>query len=59
MAGTISFDLPTYQRLKKEYQRSVDNNVEIFVFDGHELLTSYAKYMIEYLTTKFNQKDER
>jgi len=54
MAGTISFDLPTYQRLRKEYQRSVDNNVEVFVFEGHELLTSYAKYLIEYLTTKFN-----
>ena len=54
MSGTINFDLQTYSRLKKEYQRSVDNNVEVFVFDGHELLTEYAKYLIEYLTTKFN-----
>jgi hypothetical protein len=54
MAGVINFDIPTYQRLKKEYQRSVDNKVEVFVFEGHELLTEYAKYLIEYLTTKFN-----
>jgi len=53
MAGTLSFDKVTYQRLKKEYQRSVDNNVKVFVFDGHELLTNYAKYMIEYLKSKF------
>lgn len=53
MAGTLSFDVLTYQRLKKEYQRSVDNKVEIFIFDGHELLTSYAKYLIEYLKSKF------
>lgn len=53
MAGTLSFDKITYQRLKKEYQLSVDNNVEVFVFDGHELLTNYAKYMIEYLKSKF------
>jgi len=55
MAGVINFDIPTYQRLKKEYQRSVENNVEVFVFEGHELLTEYAKYLIEYLTTKFNK----
>ena len=30
------------------------NNVEIFIFEGHELLTSYAKYMIEYLETKLS-----
>jgi len=54
MADIINFDLQTYGRLKKEYQRSVDNNIEVFVFEGHELLTEYAKYLIEYLTTKFN-----
>ena len=25
----------------------------MFVFDGYEFLTSYAKYVIEYLNTKF------
>jgi hypothetical protein len=53
MAGTLSFDKVTYQRLKKEYQKSVDNNIEMFIFDGHELLTAYAKYLIEYLKSKF------
>jgi len=53
MAGTLSFDKATYQRLKKEYQKSVDNNIEMFIFDGHELLTAYAKYLIEYLKSKF------
>ena len=53
MAGTLSFDKVTYQRLKKEYQKSVDNKIEVFIFDGHELLTAYAKYMIEYLKSKF------
>lgn len=54
MAGTINFDLQTYSRLKKEYQQAVDNKMEMFMFDGHDLLTDYAKYLIEYLITKFN-----
>ena len=58
MAGTLSFDKVTYQRLKNEYQKSVDNNIEVFIFDGHELLTAYAKYMIEYLESKFEQYEE-
>ena len=53
MSNTISVDLSTFTRLKKEYQNAVDNSKEIFVFDGNELLTSYAKYLIEYLTPMF------
>jgi len=45
----ISFDKEKLKMLKKDYQSAVDNNAESFVFDGHELLVSYAKYMIEYL----------
>ena len=29
---------------------------DIFIFDGNELLTSYAKYLIEYLTPMFKNK---
>lgn len=53
MLNTISVDLSTFTRLKKEYQNAVDNSKEIFVFDDNELLTSYAKYLIEYLTPMF------
>jgi len=51
--STITFDRPTYQRLKAEYQKSVKNQKEIFVFDGCEFLTDYAKYVLEYLKPKF------
>jgi hypothetical protein len=53
MSNTISVDSPTFARLKKEYQNAVDNSKETFVFDGNELLTSYAKYLIEYFTPMF------
>jgi hypothetical protein len=51
----MTFTIDTYNRLKKEYNNARQNNLEIFTFDGHELLTDYAKYMIEYLKTKFEK----
>lgn len=51
----ISFDKEKLKMLKKDYQSAVDNNVESFVFDGHELLVSYAKHMIEYLEGKLGE----
>ncbi len=32
---------------------TISFNQEMFVFDGNDFLTSYAKYVIEYLKTKF------
>lgn len=37
--------------LKRAYKKAVDGKKESFVIDGHELLVSYAKYLIEYLVT--------
>lgn len=46
--GIVKSDLP---RLKKLYNKALESGVEYFVFDGHELLVNYAKYLIEYLET--------
>ena len=51
--NTITFNQPTYQRFKSEYQKAVNSKKQIFIFDGNELLTDYAKYMIEYLKATF------
>lgn len=53
MSNTISVDSSTFSRLKKEYQNAVVNSKNTFIFDGNELLTDYAKYLIEYLTPMF------
>ena len=42
------------QQLKRVYANALDNGRESFVFDGHGLLTGYAKYLIEYLEQRFN-----
>jgi len=40
-------------RLRRRYERAVREQAESFTFEGHELLTSYAKYLLEYLATQF------
>jgi hypothetical protein len=53
MSNTISVDKSTFSRLKNEYQNAVDNSKNTFIFDGNELVTNYAKYLIEYFTPMF------
>ncbi len=55
MSNTMSVDLPKFSRLQNEYQNAVENSQEIFIFDGNELLTNYAKYLIEYFTPMFQK----
>ena len=49
----MTFTIDTYKRLKKEYNIARKKNLEIFLFDEHKLLTDYAKYLIQYMSTKF------
>jgi hypothetical protein len=53
MSNTISFTPESFKNFKTDYNSAVENNHEMFVFDGNDFLTSYAKYVIEYLKTKF------
>jgi hypothetical protein len=50
----IEFTPEKFKQLKKEYNIAVKEGKESFMFLGqYELLTSYAKYLIEYLESKF------
>lgn len=42
------------KKLKSEYEKAVKDEKESFIFEGHELLVSYAKYLIEYAETQLN-----
>lgn len=44
------------KRLKALYKKAVENEDESFIFDGQEILVSYAKYLIEYLTLHSPEK---
>jgi hypothetical protein len=45
----LRVDEETYQELKREYDRAVDDEVIVLNFHGDELLVSYAKYLLEYM----------
>lgn len=52
MSG-INFTPELFASLKRAYEHAVEIKAEAFTFEGQVILTSYAKYMIEYLSTKF------
>ena len=53
MSNTLSVDKSTFSRLKNEYKNAVRDSKDTFIFEGNELLTNYAKYLIEYFTPMF------
>jgi hypothetical protein len=52
----VEFDRAKFKRLKARYGLAVQDNEETFMFEGHELLKDYAKYLIQYLDTLFKAK---
>jgi hypothetical protein len=53
---TVTWDRDKFKRFEKAYQKAVKLNAIMFVFDRHEFLTTYGKYLVEYLKGRF--KDE-
>ena len=52
----MNFNLQTYIRFKSEYQKAVKGNQKQFTFEGHEFLTEYAKYLLQYLKPRFEKQ---
>ena len=46
----IEFNRAKLKALKRDYQAALKNNQIVFTFEGTQLLTDYAKYMIDHLT---------
>jgi hypothetical protein len=53
MSKTVNINI---NKLQKKYDNAVKNKIDIFMYDGAEILTSYAKYLLEYL--KMEQNNE-
>jgi hypothetical protein len=47
--STFEFTDELFEEFKSLYEKSVKDEKESFQFQGHEVLTSYAKYVIQYL----------
>jgi len=52
----FTFDRKTTSVLRYYYDRAVEEGLEEFHFAGRLLLTSYARYLLEYLEKKLNMK---
>ena len=47
--STYEFTEEAFEKFKKLYEKSAKEGKESFEFDGHEVLTLYAKYVIEFI----------
>lgn len=51
--ASITWTPEKLKQLERMYAEAVASDTGQFVFEGHDLLTSYAKYLIEYLKGRF------
>lgn len=49
------FDEDRYKHLKRLYEKAVEEKEEMFLFEGQFMVTGFAKYVLEYLDTKFKK----
>ena len=52
----ISFTEADLAEFKSAYNTAVKDNQDSFIFENHEYVVGYAKYLIEYLNSKFEQQ---
>lgn len=50
----IQFTRPMLESLKEAYQQALNNRQDVFIWEGHEMLVAYAKYLIEFLEQRFS-----
>jgi len=51
---TFEFTETKLKLLKNAYNKAIDRDAKTFLFNGQQLLTSYAKHLINYLEDQFN-----
>jgi len=51
----IQFTSEKVDQLQAMYDKAVSGNVTVFVFEGEEMLTRYAKYLLIYLRERFKE----
>lgn len=50
---TMTFTPDRLEELRMAYNQAIEAGQSMFVFDGHELLVTYASYLIEHLDAEF------
>jgi len=55
MQHTIIINETNRRQLKKAYNKAVKDGAESFILNGDEILTRYAKYLLEYFDMQLNK----
>lgn len=50
---SIAFTETKFKKFKKAFKEADKSNQKIFVFEDKEILTTYARYLIEYLSSYY------
>ena len=50
--GQDFIEASDYAPIKKLYEAAVRDGRDAFVYEGRELVTSYAKYLLEYMASR-------
>lgn len=58
MSNNILFDKEKYLSLKLLYDKAVSEGRETFWFENNQLLTSYAKYLLQHLENVLQIKNK-
>jgi hypothetical protein len=53
---TKTISLNELDKLKEAYSKAVENEDLLFTFDGEQILTTFAKYLIEHLENVKKEK---
>jgi hypothetical protein len=56
---TITWNIVKVMKFDKRYMTAKQEGAETFEFDGHEFVTNYAKYLLEYLKRQFDIPETR
>lgn len=51
----LEFTEYKFRLFKEKYDKAVESNLDKFEFEGNEVLTVYAKYVVEHLTNQFSK----
>lgn len=53
--NTIEFTATKVKALRRAYNAAVKAKKDTFIFEGSELVVTYAKYLLEYLDGEFRR----
>ena len=54
----INFDYNICKDLQVQYDIALKEGKEVFIFNNHHFVLGYAKYLLQYLNTKFKFKKD-